>query len=49
VALKFGANEVDAVMMKENVASSAVTTFRHDATRMEEFIRETGYCSPAPE
>ncbi len=43
VALKFGANDFGSVMMEENVVSSAGTTFRLDATRIEELIREAGY------
>ena len=43
VALRFGANDFGSVMMEENVVSSAGTTFRLDAERIEELIREAGY------
>ena len=43
VALKFGANDFGSVMMEENVVSSAGTTFRLNATQIENLIREAGY------
>lgn len=43
VALKYGANDFGSVMMEENVVSSAGTTFRLDAAKIEELIREAGY------
>ncbi len=43
IALKFGANDFGSVMMEENVVSSAGTTFRLDAARIEELIRDAGY------
>ena len=43
VALKYGANDFGSVMMEENVVSSAGTTFRLNAERIEELIREAGY------
>ena len=43
VALKYGANDFGSVMMEENVVSSAGTTFRLDATQIENLIREAGY------
>ena len=43
VALQYGANDFGSVMMEENVVSSAGTTFRLDATRIEELIRDAGY------
>ncbi|HSH37639.1 MAG TPA: cyclic dehypoxanthinyl futalosine synthase [Chthoniobacterales bacterium] len=43
VALKYGANDFGSVMMEENVVSSAGTTFRLDAGKIEELIREAGY------
>jgi cyclic dehypoxanthinyl futalosine synthase len=43
VALKFGANDFGSVMMEENVVSSAGTTFRLNAARIEELISDAGY------
>ncbi|HEV3410407.1 MAG TPA: cyclic dehypoxanthinyl futalosine synthase [Chthoniobacterales bacterium] len=43
IALKYGANDFGSVMMEENVVSSAGTTFRLDAERIEELIRAAGY------
>jgi cyclic dehypoxanthinyl futalosine synthase len=43
VALKYGANDFGSVMMEENVVSSAGTTFRLDAARIENLIRQAGY------
>ena len=43
VALKYGANDFGSVMMEENVVSSAGTTFRLHAGRIEELIRDAGY------
>ena len=43
VALKYGANDFGSVMMEENVVSSAGTTFRLNAAKIEELIREAGY------
>jgi len=43
VALKYGANDFGSVMMEENVVSSAGTTFRLDASKIESLIREAGY------
>src|SRR4051812_11412039 len=43
VALKYGANDFGSVMMEENVVSSAGTTFRLDAAKIESLIREAGY------
>jgi cyclic dehypoxanthinyl futalosine synthase len=43
VALKYGANDFGSVMMEENVVSSAGTTFRLDATKIESLIRDAGY------
>lgn len=43
VALKYGANDFGSVMMEENVVSSAGTTFRLDAEKIEVLIREAGY------
>jgi cyclic dehypoxanthinyl futalosine synthase len=43
VALQFGANDFGSVMMEENVVSSAGTTFRLDAARIESLIRDAGY------
>jgi cyclic dehypoxanthinyl futalosine synthase len=43
VALKYGANDFGSVMMEENVVSSAGTTFRLNAERIESLIREAGY------
>ena len=43
VALKYGANDFGSVMMEENVVSSAGTTFRLNAARIEELIRGAGY------
>jgi cyclic dehypoxanthinyl futalosine synthase len=43
VALQYGANDFGSVMMEENVVSSAGTTFRLDAAKIEELIRDAGY------
>ncbi len=43
IALKYGANDFGSVMMEENVVSSAGTTFRLNAARIEELIRGAGY------
>jgi cyclic dehypoxanthinyl futalosine synthase len=43
IALKYGANDFGSVMMEENVVSSAGTTFRLDAAKIEALIREAGY------
>ena len=43
IALKYGANDFGSVMMEENVVSSAGTTFRLDAPRIESLIRDAGY------
>ena len=43
VALKYGANDFGSVMMEENVVSSAGTTFRLTASKIESLIREAGY------
>ncbi len=43
VALKYGANDFGSVMMEENVVSAAGTTFRLDAEKIEELIRDAGY------
>ncbi len=43
VALKYGANDFGSVMMEENVVSSAGTTFRLDAEKIEQLIRDAGY------
>ncbi|MEO8440199.1 MAG: cyclic dehypoxanthinyl futalosine synthase [Spartobacteria bacterium] len=43
IALKYGANDFGSVMMEENVVSSAGTTFRLDATKIERLIRRAGY------
>ncbi|HSH40300.1 MAG TPA: CofH family radical SAM protein, partial [Chthoniobacterales bacterium] len=43
VALKYGANDFGSVMMEENVVSSAGTTFRLNAAKIEELIRGAGY------
>jgi cyclic dehypoxanthinyl futalosine synthase len=43
IALKYGANDFGSVMMEENVVSSAGTTFRLDAEKIERLIREAGY------
>ena len=43
VALKYGANDFGSVMMEENVVSSAGTSFRLTADKIEELIRGTGY------
>jgi cyclic dehypoxanthinyl futalosine synthase len=43
VALKYGANDFGSVMMEENVVSSAGTTFRLDADKIENLIRMAGY------
>jgi cyclic dehypoxanthinyl futalosine synthase len=43
VALQYGANDFGSVMMEENVVSSAGTTFRLNAAKIEELIRGAGY------
>ena len=43
IALKHGANDFGSVMMEENVVSSAGTTFRLDAAKIEALIRDAGY------
>ncbi len=43
IALKYGANDFGSVMMEENVVSSAGTTFRLDAAKIEDLIRDSGY------
>ena len=43
LALFYGANDMGGAMMEENVVSSAGTTFRLDAAKIEELIREAGY------
>jgi cyclic dehypoxanthinyl futalosine synthase len=43
IALKYGANDFGSVMMEENVVSSAGTTFRLDAEKIESLIRDAGY------
>ena len=43
VALKYGANDFGSVMMEENVVSSAGTSFRLTAEKIEELIRGAGY------
>ena len=43
VALQYGANDFGSVMMEENVVSSAGTTFRLDAVKIEALIRDAGY------
>jgi cyclic dehypoxanthinyl futalosine synthase len=43
IALKYGANDFGSVMMEENVVSSAGTTFRLDAGKIEALIRDAGY------
>src|SRR5881398_2118509 len=43
VALKYGANDFGSVMMEENVVSAAGTTFRLDAEKIEQLIRDAGY------
>ncbi len=43
IALKYGANDFGSVMMEENVVSSAGTTFRLDAEKIEKLIRDAGY------
>ena len=43
IALKYGANDFGSVMMEENVVSSAGTTFRLDAAKIEALIRDAGY------
>src|SRR5450755_90483 len=43
IALKYGANDFGSVMMEENVVSSAGTTFRLDAEKIEALIRGAGY------
>jgi cyclic dehypoxanthinyl futalosine synthase len=43
VALKYGANDFGSVMMEENVVSSAGTSFRLDAAKIEGLIRDAGY------
>jgi cyclic dehypoxanthinyl futalosine synthase len=43
IALQYGANDFGSVMMEENVVSSAGTTFRLDAGKIEALIRDAGY------
>ena len=43
IALKYGANDFGSVMMEENVVSSAGTTFRLDAAKIEALVRDAGY------
>ncbi|MEO5718903.1 MAG: cyclic dehypoxanthinyl futalosine synthase [Chthoniobacterales bacterium] len=43
VALKYGANDFGSVMMEENVVSSAGTSYRLNADKIEYLIREAGY------
>jgi cyclic dehypoxanthinyl futalosine synthase len=43
IALRYGANDFGSVMMEENVVSSAGTTFRLDAAKIESLIRDAGY------
>ena len=43
LALKYGANDFGSVMMEENVVSSAGTTFRLDAAKIEALILDAGY------
>jgi cyclic dehypoxanthinyl futalosine synthase len=43
IALKYGANDFGSVMMEENVVSSAGTTFRLDARKIERLVREAGF------
>jgi cyclic dehypoxanthinyl futalosine synthase len=43
IALQYGANDFGSVMMEENVVSSAGTTFRLDAGKIEDLIRNAGY------
>ncbi len=43
VALKFGANDFGSVMMEENVVSSAGTSYRLDAEKIERLISAAGY------
>ena len=43
IALKYGANDFGSVMMEENVVSSAGTTFRLDAGKIERLVRGAGY------
>jgi cyclic dehypoxanthinyl futalosine synthase len=43
IALKYGANDFGSVMMEENVVSAAGTTFRLNATLIEDLIRDAGY------
>jgi cyclic dehypoxanthinyl futalosine synthase len=43
IALKYGANDFGSVMMEENVVSSAGTTFRLDAEKIEALVRDAGY------
>ena len=43
VALQYGANDFGSVMMEENVVSSAGTTFRLDAGKIEALIQNAGY------
>jgi len=43
IALQYGANDFGSVMMEENVVSSAGTTFRLDAEKIERLIRNAGY------
>ncbi len=43
VALKYGANDFGSVMMEENVVSSAGTSYRLDAEKIERLITTAGY------
>ncbi|MBX7196893.1 MAG: dehypoxanthine futalosine cyclase [Sandaracinaceae bacterium] len=43
VALRFGADDWGSVMFEENVVSSAGTTFRMDAARIEDLVHRAGY------
>jgi len=43
IALKYGANDFGSVMMEEKVVSIAGTTFRLNAAKIEDLIREAGY------
>ena len=43
IALRFGADDWGSVMFEENVVSSAGTTFRMDAARIEQQVRAAGF------
>lgn len=43
VALRFGADDWGSVMFEENVVSSAGTTFRMDAARIENLVHRAGF------